>query len=138
MTWKLIAICCSALACLPLGIQAQTNTLPAGPLMAQPVNGERLSDWLLRQTPHALHYAPATAWMVPQELEPQSLVKQSLLEEIALLKAAKVAISASFINAVESLPVTGRVKLDQSDPRWLQAHPKKDPTSTARRTASAR
>jgi hypothetical protein len=131
MTWKLIAICCGALACLPLGIQAQTNTPPAGPLMAQPVNGERLSDWLLRQTPHALHYAPATAWMVPQELEPQSLVKQSLLEELALLKAAKVSISASFISAVESMPVTGRVKLDQSDPRWLQAHPKKDPILAA-------
>lgn len=75
-------------------------------------------------------YLPGLVWMNPTEMTAQDRSKLLLLE---YLKAPKYYRGVSSDNAkgmidfVASLPVTGRVVLEKTDPRWLEGNPKYDP-----------
>lgn len=75
-------------------------------------------------------YLPGLVWMVPEEALVQSRMKSQLLEYI---KAEDSVPGVSRTDAiklagfVESLPVTGRVVVEKTDPRWLEVNPLHDP-----------
>lgn len=96
---------------------------------AQPiVVGERLSDWLLRQTPQ-LQYPTGLAWQVPEERAGQAKLKQAVLD--ALQAMPHVGKLKAWVAAQA---VTGRAVLASVDARWLQAHPAQDPILAANQT----
>ena len=97
---------------------------------AAPIEGERLSDWMLRQAPNELAYPTGLVWQVPVERAAQTRLKQDVLavsEAAALPSFSKNALS-KFVSA---LPVTGRVRIAMPDARWLQAQAKFDPVLQA-------
>jgi len=124
---SLTAIWLCMLACLPVAAQVPSNSALSASDPAKVKKGERLSDWLLRQTPNALSYPLGTLWTVPKERSAQTRLKYSLLEELAILKTGPIAISEQLQAAVEAMPVTARVRLEATDARWLQSHPGSDP-----------
>ena len=75
-------------------------------------------------------YLPGLIWMVPEEAQVQRRIKLHLLEQI---QSAEVAPEVNRIDAgnlagfVASFPVTGRVVVDKTDPRWLEVNPQHDP-----------
>ncbi len=98
---------------------------------AAPIEGERLSDWMLRQAPSALAYPTALLWQVPAERAAQTQLQQevlAVLEDAAALPSHSKNALSKFLR---SLPVTGRVRIAMQDARWLQAHPKFDPVLLA-------
>jgi len=115
------------LACLPVAAQVPSNSSASVSDLAKVKKGERLSDWLLRQTPNTFSYPLGTLWTVPKERQAQTLLKYSLLDELSILSTGPVTMSAQLRAAVKALPVTARVRLKATDARWLQAHPGSDP-----------
>ncbi len=99
---------------------------PANPVAA-PVEGERLSDWLLRQPGDPRVYATALLWQVPSAQLAQEELKRELLDWLALSTTAPETARANLSRMIDTLPVTGRVRVPVAEPRWLQAHPKEDP-----------
>ncbi len=103
----------------------------------------RLSEWLNTKLNFAgqlstqpseskqfVPYLPGLVWMVPEEAVEQARIKSQLLEHI---KAGDFVYGVSHADAtklasfVESLPVTGRVVVERTDPRWLEVNPLHDP-----------
>jgi hypothetical protein len=113
---------CLAMACISVSAHAASTT---------PVEGERLSDWLLRQPTSALSYSTALQWQVPSERAEQAKLKRNVLAELNANTQIHTSARANLIKLLEALPVTGRVPLSMSDARWLQAHPKQDPVLNA-------
>ena len=64
---------CGLLTCS--GIAAQT-------LQLAHTEGERLSDWMLRQPSSALLYTPGLQWQVPSEREAQAKLKRKVLDAL--------------------------------------------------------
>lgn len=89
--------------------------------------GERLSDWILRQQPGEDPYLIGLIWAVPGEQARQGATKRALLAELRANPKVSAPALLRIKTMIESLPVTGRVVLRKSDPRWLQAHPQSDP-----------
>ena len=91
------------------------------------VPGERLSDWLLRNTPagadtHALY------WWVPAERGPQQRLRDAVVQGLqAQRKGMDDAPVGNLAGLVQSLAITGRVALASNDVRWLQGIPAQDP-----------
>ena len=102
-----------------------------------PIEGERLSDWMLRQAPNALAYPTGLLWQVPAERAAQTQLQQDVLAALAVLAVSETAAGLPSLpkNAlskfVSALPVTGRVRIAMADARWLQAQPKFDPVLQA-------
>lgn len=99
-----------------------------------PIEGERLSDWMLRQEPNALAYPTGLVWKVPAERAAQTQLQQDVLASLAVSETAAGLPSLSknaLSKFVSALPVTGRVRIAMSDARWLQAQPKFDPVLQA-------
>jgi len=94
-----------------------------------PIEGERMSDWMLRQMPNDLAYPLGLQWRVPSEREAQAKLKLDLLSNADGMNSGLKAF-------VAALPVTGRVNLNQTDARWLQAHPSQDPVLKAEHIVS--
>jgi membrane-associated phospholipid phosphatase len=94
-----------------------------------PKAGERLSDWLLRQPEREQQYLPGLAWCIPSEINAQGRLKSRLLTQLMLFDGARPAVEARtrMGDALRNAPVTGRVPVPEQDPRWLEAHPDKDP-----------
>ena len=118
----LIKVMLALLACFACASHAAT---------AVPIEGERLSDWMLRQAPSALAYPTGLLWQVPAEQSAQTQLQQdvlAVLEDAAALPSHSKNALSKF---VRSLPVTGRVRIAMQDARWLQAHPKFDPVLQA-------
>ena len=92
---SLAAIWFCMLACLPVAAQVPSNSAAVVSDPAKVKKGERLSDWLLRQTPNALSYPLGTLWTVPKERSAQTRLKYSLLEELAILKTCLLYTSPS-------------------------------------------
>ncbi|MFY9327268.1 MAG: YjbH domain-containing protein [Georgfuchsia sp.] len=96
-------------------------------------SGERLSDWILRQHDISKSYLPGLSWGAPEQKLPQARMQQQLLD--TLIAAPDFPVSADIRRRmtawIETLPVTGRVALAVTDPRWLQAHPEADPVLQA-------
>lgn len=97
---------------------------------APPKAGERLSDWLLRQNPAEKAYLPGLSWLVPSEQPAQAAMQSALRAHLTgsewTYRAdadARLRLSAW----ISALPVTGRVPVEVSDPRWLEAHPAQNP-----------
>ncbi|MDH6525134.1 YjbH domain-containing protein [Polynucleobacter sphagniphilus] len=109
-------------------------------------SGERLSDWLLRarpaqdsldqqQTPKGNPQSPyflGSSWLTPKEIPDQIKAKQALLEGLDKIPFPENDSSAQLTKArlyqwIETMPVTGRVVLPNTNPRALQANPKQDP-----------
>ena len=124
---SLLAIWLSMLTCLPVAAQVPLNSAQAVSELALVKQGERLSDWLLRQTPNPYSYPLGITWTVPKERQAQMRLKNALLEELTHLNPGQLAISAQLKAAVEAMPVTARVRLLATDARWLQANPSRDP-----------
>ncbi len=92
--------------------------------------GERLSDWLLRQPPGG--YAPGLQWRVPQERPAQESLRQRLLAQLTQpttpgYLALPPLVRGRYTDFVQSLPATGRVAIGLPDARWLQGMPEQDP-----------
>jgi len=106
------------------------------------VNGERLSQWLLKEqevqnnasqnyssvTPYYL----GTSWLTPQELTDQNIDKQSLINAFERIPFPESdpnskKIKAAFVKLINEMQVTGRVTLPNSNARFLEVNPKLDP-----------
>ena len=93
----------------------------------EPLEGERLSDWMLRQAPSDQSFSLGLSWQVPSERVAQLKLQSDVLMQ--LVNAQQSANSLS--NLIRALPITGRVRTPVPDARWLQAHPKYDPVLIA-------
>ena len=119
---------------------------PEGESKPNIVTGERLSDWLLRdrqaeqapdreQTPEGNPKVPfylGSSWLTPKEIPDQVKAKQNLLESLEKIPFSKddpaaMQAKASLSKLIEAMPITGRVVLPNTSPRFLQANPKQDP-----------
>ena len=109
---------------LRMGVSNIYSTAPS------PINAERLSDWLQRQPSAENAYFSGLSWLVPAEVPAQALMQSALKSHLigsewtyrAELKARQRL--SAWLGA---LPVTGRVPVEQSDARWLEAHPAQNP-----------
>lgn len=96
----------------------------------------RLSKWLgnrqagLQPQVSAGFYLPGLVWMVPEEAQVQARIKSALLDQIRAVEIApevpRPAVNG-LAGLVASLPVTGRVVVEKTDPRWLEVNPQHDP-----------
>ena len=121
---------------LSLAHDANANDLTTNPLhsaptsVSTPLNGERLSQWLLRQPKVENTYLPGLSWRVPAEMPMQAAMQSALR---AHLMGSEWTIRANIVARqrlsawLASLAVTGRVPVAISDARWLEAHPAKNP-----------
>ena len=125
-------------------VEVQTALQTTAPMTAQepPIsNGERLSEWMLKErdtqnaksqiTYTAPPYFLGTSWLTPKEVTDQTIDKQQLLNQLDKLdfpedKAGKNTKQA-FTKLIESMQVTGRVPLPSTNPRFLEASPKLNP-----------
>lgn len=91
--------------------------------------GERLSDWLLRQAEVDRGFEPGLMWMAPSQTLAQSSLQRELLVDFfpGDTGAPSQEVRKQFFDWLGRLPVTGRVPVAISDPRWLQAHQASDP-----------
>src|SRR3954470_1601844 len=82
----------------------------------------RLSQSLLDNPPAAGSYMPGLSWRVPGEEPAQELLRYELLANLAEQPSLR-----NLARWVSTLPITGRVPLRATDPRWLATHRKYDP-----------
>jgi hypothetical protein len=101
---------------------------------SRPVDGERLSDWLLRQPPVPQAYPLGLMWLTPSERSDQTILEGELVRQLQHLPGVPDDSRARLLAMVHALPATGRVRLPKADARWLQAHPKDDPVLRADHT----
>jgi membrane-associated phospholipid phosphatase len=99
--------------CAAFGAAAAAD-LPA------PHNGERLSTWLLRTVGPNMG-GQLLHWQVPAEQPAQ----------LQLKNAARQGLPPALGSWLAGLPVTGRVPLLHTDPRWLEVSPVNDPVLSA-------
>lgn len=96
-----------------------------------PVLGERLSQWLLRQSADPADLG--LSWQVPQEKLPQQYLRNVLLIHLERSAAQRSgedrAIRERLLAWLHTLPATGRVALGIVDPRWLEVNPDQDPVA---------
>jgi hypothetical protein len=93
--------------------------IAAMPSAAQ--QAHRLSAWLL-QNARGDSFFPGTSLLVPGEKYSQGLLKDDVVQGLAA-HSAPLGLRDWF----SSLHVTGRVPIQFADPRWLMAHPNRDP-----------
>ena len=104
--------------CLLLGLLAGTAAFSQP---SQPQEGERLGDFLLRQS-SSLQYPTGLQWKVPSERASQSKLKITLIDSLV------IRLDLQGLKAwIESQVVTGRVILQSTDARWLQVNPAQNP-----------
>jgi hypothetical protein len=116
--------CGCALACFGFTFNAIAQT------SATPVEGERLSQWIVRQAAPPDAYLVGLSWRVPVERASQTFLKNALTGHLmgsALTEKVNPAARRRLAEWVSTLEVTGRVPVDLADPRWLEANPVKDP-----------
>lgn len=99
--------------------------------------GMRLSQWLNARPdllqPSAAEsepYLPGLMWMVSEEAEVQRRYKQRLLDRIRMPEGTPGVArgdAESLAGFVSAFPVTGRVVVEKTDPRWLEANATHDP-----------
>ena len=93
---------CGLLTCT--GITAQASQLTH-------TDGERLSDWMLRQPTSALLYTAGLQWQVPSERDAQAKLKRRVLDALNVMPVVSSTDKTNLSKLVEALPVTGRVRL---------------------------
>lgn len=100
----------------------------------RPVDGERLSDWLLRQGPEPQAYPLGLIWQTPAQRSDQSVLQGELIYRVRRLDGMPEDVRSRWLTVLHALPATGRVRLPKTDARWLQAHPQDDPVLRAGHT----
>ena len=95
--------------------------------VSNPIDQERLSEWLLRQQLDQSSYLLGIIWSVPSARLSQAQLKRKLIDRLNYAEKVSTNTENNLDNLIRSLPVTGRVSISNADPRWLQAHPKEDP-----------
>ena len=104
-------------------------------------NGERLSDWMLKErqnqnTKSQINYASppyylGTSWLTPKEVNAQEVEKLELFNALQKIDfpddAAGQKTKQAFTKLITSLRPTGRVVLPNTNPRYLEASPKLNP-----------
>jgi len=93
-----------------------------------PIDSERLSDWILRQPQQSDSFPLGLQWRVPSQVQQQAKLK---LELMSSSDYNGQGLNQGLKTFVYALPITGRVSLNQTDARWLQAHPSQDPVLKA-------
>ena len=99
-------------------------------LNSRPVMLHQEALLLPRQASAEAPYLAGLVWMVPEEAQVQQRVKSRLLDTI---RSSEIAPDVARADAnglaefVSSLPATGRVVVDKTDPRWLEVNPQRDP-----------
>jgi hypothetical protein len=89
-----------------------------------------LSSWLQRQAPVENAYLPGLSWLVPAEVPTQSAMRSALRAHLTGSEwtfRVDVETRQRLSAWINTLPVTGRVPLAVADPRWLEAHPARNP-----------
>jgi len=135
-TLKPLCVCMFAMAEGAFPAICQSALTPPGD--NYPISAEvRLSHWLapvlLAPAPRSSliqPYPTALMWLVDEEKNVQSALKNRLLEQLRNIpRSPKVTEQdrRALLGFVESLPITGRVVLKNTDPRWLEVHPEADP-----------
>lgn len=119
-----------------LDVAAQPNTIAIATATAnnQLLQGERLSAWLLRQPLGKDAYLTGLSWRVEREKEAQARHKNALKAHLmgsVLTNRAPPAARQRLSDWINTLPVTGRVRVAIADPRWLEVHPASDPVLAA-------
>ena len=122
--------------CLNTGIdevkaQGPAPAQPTASLNSNPVQGERLSDWLLRKPQDSDAFAFGLSWRVPREQTTQSFLQNELLLQMHLTKAANPREHYALARLISGLGTSGLIPIPVPDARWLQAHPKADPVLQA-------
>ena len=116
---------------------AQTSLSPSAELQSsaasQVRDGERLSDWLLRNTDSETDLT-AVHWQVPGERAAHEQLRKALLDQSLAVRAMPSPSRQSFVAFLRGLPVSGRTLLASTDARWLQANPAQDPVLQANQT----
>jgi hypothetical protein len=114
---------------------------PAGTLQPPIENGERLSQWMLKerqsqQGQSALRnasppYYLGTSWQTPKEVAAQEAAQSELLRAFEKMTfsndAAGQRAKKAFTQLISQMRATGRVSLPSTNPRYLEVNPKIDP-----------
>ncbi len=110
---------------------SQTASSPARAGATLPADtGARLSTWLLSQPADASRDRSALMWLVADEIPRQATLRLSLrddLERASNRHHATGQAARRLLDWLVALPVTGRVPLEHTDPRWLEVNPLHDP-----------
>lgn len=96
-------------------------------------DGERMSDWLLRNTDSTTDLT-AVHWQVPGERAAQELLRKTLIQQLQSVRGVPLAARDGLTEFLRGLPVEGRVLLASSDARWLQGSPAQDPVLQGNQT----
>jgi len=129
VTFQLSRIAQAAMICMVCwAVLPNTALAQNAPIQAPIVPGERLSDWLLRNTgPNA--DTTALQWQVQAEKAPQDQLRRAAI--LGLQQSPSVTLSneakAKLSDWLLALPLTGRLTVAIADARWLQATPLQDP-----------
>ncbi len=109
---------------------------PSAPVWADSIETvkkvERLSIWLppRLQGPGVEPYLEGLVWSLPEEEPSQRRMKSALLVSLQdkyLSQEISQTQRTALTRFVADLPITGRVVLGKTDPRWLEVHPALDP-----------
>ncbi len=107
-------LCLACWVILPTSAMAQVQNAPVK-------SGERLGDWLIRNAgPNA--DTTALHWRVLSQIPAQEHLRSSVLDSMRALPADNLSVSQkqNLLTWLGSLPLTGRVNLSTTDPRWLE------------------
>lgn len=96
------------------------------------VKDQRLSEWLLQNSKNNEAYYLGTSWLAKSEITEQTIQKNTLLQTLDKLPAPKREPSfetsrKALRTLIEEMPVTGRVALPATNPRFLEIQPKLNP-----------
>ncbi len=125
--------CRSIIRALVLGVLIHSASVPAATDSASAATGPRatrLSDWLYERRFQENAYLPGLSVRVPDQVPVQHALRLSLVARIDdLVRERKIdaAAAASARAWLESLPVTGRLRVVSTEARWLRSHPQQDP-----------
>lgn len=129
MRFRARRIALAAAACLlATTVHGQSTRPEVALLEAPPLAGERLSDWLLRNAgPHA--DTTSLHWRVQSERHAQEQLRRAILQALQHDPdlSLEPQVRDGLADWLQSLPLTGRLPLAGSDPRWLQSAPRQDP-----------
>ena len=92
--------------------------------------GERLSTWLLAQPADESLDRSALLWLVDDEIPRQAALQLQLRQDLQRAATASMPTAAAareLLDWVMTRPVTGRVPVNATDPRWLEVNPLHDP-----------
>lgn len=123
-------------------VTSEASTEKISPQEPAIVDGERFSAWMLKEqksqnsksTSEAATppYYLGTSWQTPKETTDQNIDKQSLINALDNINFPEnnsdaQKIKKQFSKLIDSLKVTGRVPLSNTNPRYLEANPKLNP-----------